>query len=146
MRKVETYGRVIGGKLEISYRDRFNRAVSALPDCRVMVTVEKCYRKRSTEQNAYYWGVIVNECAEGVYDMTGQMITKEDAHHLLKSRCNPVELHNETTGEVVAIGGSTATMTTVQMSEYWQRCREFILDFFGRTVPEPNEQTELWLK
>ncbi len=146
MRKVETYGRVTGGKLEISYQDKFNRAIASMPDGRVTVRVERCYRKRSTEQNAYYWGVIVNECAEGVYETTGQMITKEDAHHLLKSRCNPIELHSQSTGEVAAVGGSTATMTTVQMSEYWERCREFILDFFGRTVPEPNEQLEIWQK
>lgn len=146
MKKVETYGRVTGGKLHINYRDRFNHAIASMPDGRVTVRVERCYRKRSTDQNAYYWGVIVNECQEGVYEATGQMITKEEAHYLLKSRCNPIEMHNTVTGEVAAIGGSTTEMSTVQMSEYWLRCNEFILEYFGRTVPAPNEQMEIWHK
>jgi hypothetical protein len=146
VRKVETYGSIKNGILKISYRSQFDQAMRSMPDCRVKLTVEKLYRKRSTEQNAYYWGVIVNECMLGFNEMTGQYITKEQAHEILKLKCNANELHNETTGEVMNVPGSTATLTTVQMMEYWLRCRDFVLEWFNRTIPEPNEQAEMEFK
>lgn len=144
MRKLETYGKVENGQLKISYRSRFDDCIKTFPDCRVKVTVEKLYRKRTDPQNAYYWGVIVNECAEGYYEMCGEPLTKDEAHELLKFRCNGRELVNEKTGETLTVGASTAELSTVQMMEYWDRCREFIYEWFNRTVPEPNEQTELF--
>ena len=145
MRKLETYGHVDdSGKLFISYRARFDNQIKLFSGRRVKLSVEPVYRKRSSEQNAYYWGVIVNECAEGYFETTGETLTKEAAHELLKYKCNCREIVNEQTGEVLIIGQSTAQMTTVQMMEYWSRCREFIYTWFGRTVPEPNEQTELF--
>jgi hypothetical protein len=144
MKKIEAYGSLKDGKLKISYRDRFNQAISTF-DGRVKVTVEKLYRKRSGEQNAYYWGVIVNEFTSGYYETTGETITKDEAHEILKLKCNPKELANKKTGETFNVGSTTSQLTTVGMMEYFARCREFINEWFGRNVPEPGEQTEMEL-
>ena len=144
MREVYTYGRVMDGILTIHRRADFNEALKNLTDGRVILTVSKLYNKRSTVQNAYYWGVIVNEFREGFREMTGEDITAEEAHEVLKEKCNGKEIVNQKTGEVMKVGKTTTTMTTVEFMEYFSRCREFILEWFGRNVPEPNEQMELF--
>jgi hypothetical protein len=144
MRELRTYGTIQGGKLKISYRDKFDQAIKNFPDCRIELIVKKLYRKRSTEQNRYYWGVIVNEFRLGYYDMTGEEISTETAHELLKQKCNAKEVINEKTGEVLTVGQSTTQMTTIEMAEYWERCCKWISEWFGRYVAAPNEQTELF--
>lgn len=144
MTDIETYGEIESGVLKIYRRKDFLRSIAAMKDCRVVVTVKRQYKRRSTEQNGYYWGVIVNECQQGYFDMTGDQIDKDAAHEILKLKCNKVEVTNEKTGEVLTVGGSTAAMTTTEMSEYWLRCCEFLREFFGRDVPGPGEQMEIW--
>jgi hypothetical protein len=76
--------------------------------------------------------------------LTGERLNKEAAHEILKQKCNSKEIINEKTGEVLTVGGSTAEMTTTQMMEYWVLCCRFIDEWFGRYVPSPNEQCELF--
>lgn len=144
MREVYTYGRVMDGILTIHRRADFYEALKNLKDGRVILTVSKLYNKRSMVQNAYYWGVIVNEFREGYREMTGEDITAEEAHEVLKEKCNGKEIVNQKTGEVMSVGKTTTTMTTVEFMEYFSRCRGFILEWFGRIVPEPNEQLDIF--
>lgn len=157
MRKLESYGNIKDGKLRISYRDRFDEQIARMEDCRVRVTVEKLYKKRSTKainpetgeesggQNAYYWGVVVYEFCEGFYEMNQAPISQKEAHEILKAHCNYREIVNHKTGEVKQIAQSTSTLTTVQFEEYLTCCREFVEEWFGRRIPLPNEQVEMEL-
>ncbi len=143
LRKIESYGSVKDGRLRISFRDQFDQAIACWNDCRVRVTVEKVYRKRSNPQNSWYWGVIIYEFREGYYEMTGEKITAEQAHEILKLKCNGKDISNKETGEVMTVPGTTAILTTTQFSEYADGCCQFIYEWFGRTVPIPGEQVEL---
>lgn len=142
-RKVQTYGTIKSGKLGISYRDQFITALSVFPDCRVRVTVEKIYRKRSLEQNAYYFGVVINEFCEGYTETTGEKITQMQAHEILKHKFNFKEFVNQQTGEVLNVPQTTSELTTTQFMEYIEECRRFIAEWFNRYVPAPGEQTEM---
>jgi len=144
MREVYTYGRITDGVLTIHRRAEFNKAIRGITDGRVILTVSKIYNKRSSVQNAYYWGVVINEFREGFKEMTGDDITAEEAHEVLKEKCNGKEIVNRETGEVMSVGKTTTTMTTVEFMEYFARCGKFILEWFGREVPEPNEQLEIF--
>lgn len=110
---------------------------------RVEIIIKKIYRKRSIPQNAYYWGVIVGIAADCISEDTGQRITKDEAHGILKQQCNPVEMINKKTGETIEIPGSTTKMTTTEAEDYYERCRRWLAEWFGADVPEPNEQTKL---
>lgn len=151
IRRIETYGHVDdSGILKISYRDKFNQAVKVYTGCRVKVTVEKLYKKRSIEkvhedghvtraQNGYYFGVVVNEYRNGAWETQQRTINSDEAHSELKANCNYQDHFNDTTGEVMRSIKSTADLTTIEFEEYLTRCREFILEWFGITVPLPNE-------
>jgi hypothetical protein len=155
---VETYGSIKGGILKISYRDKFTDAIKQMPDCAVKVTVEKKYKKRSTYtynedtgkegrgQNGYYFFLICELFCEGWRDLTGELISKGQAHERLKMYCNYSERANETTGEIVKIPKSTADQTTVEAEEYYERCRQWMFENMGVTVPLPNEELEIKFK
>ena len=142
MREITTYGTITNGELKIHRRDAFLRSMALLSG-RVELTIRKVYRRRSVPQNAYYWGVIVSIAAECLTDAAGEVVTSQQAHEVLKLQCNPVEVANQGTGEVLKIPGTTTQMTTTQAEEYYERCRRWLADFFGAYVPEPNEQTKL---
>lgn len=152
MRKLTTYGTIKQGKLKISYRDRFVQNLSLFSDCRILLTVEKLYKRRSTRtenglgQNGYYHAIICQDYRKGAYETQQRVITGEQAHEELKANCSFKEYYKESTGEVMKSIISTATMTTVEAEEYYQRCRDFILEWFGIDVPLPGEQGELDFK
>jgi hypothetical protein len=143
-KKIDAYGNIKAGKLFISYRDRFDSALTCWPDCRVRVKVEKIYKKRSLPQNSFYWGVLLNEFCDGYLETTGEKVTPEQAHDFLKNRFNSKEVTNENTGEVIYIPQTTSELTTVNFMEYQENCIKFIAEFFGRAVPEPGEQKEIF--
>lgn len=149
MRELDTYGSIQNGKLHISYKDKFLESLKLFTTkqdqvVRVIVTVKKLYRKRSNPQNAYYWGVVINEFCLGFNDTQGEDCEPEDAHYFLKQQFNYKEIYDKKTGEVLKIGKTTTNSTTIEFEEYLESCRRFIQEWFGRTVPLPNEQTELF--
>ena len=144
MREVLTFGQIKDGILKITKRDEFQRNLTAMEDCRVLVSVKKLYRNRSTHQNAYYWGVVILMFVEGVKDTWGEDIDKETAHYILREKCNATEHYIESTGELVRIAKETHTLTTVEFEEYLDRCRKLMFEYFGVEVPLPNEQTNFY--
>jgi hypothetical protein len=109
----------------------------------IIITIETKRKKRSQNQNAYYWGCVVSEFRLGALEMWGEHIDSEQAHEYLKYHCNYKELINENTGEIVKLPQSTTTHTTLQFEEYLERCRKLIYEMFGRIVLLPNEQSEV---
>ena len=148
--KVEAYGHIENRKLYISNRAAFNEAVADLErDGRtpVKITIDVKYRKRSNPQRRYYFGVIVEILAGLIAESCGEKLAvrhREQAHEVLKLKCNSQGLTSDITGETFDIPGSTTTLSTVESEVYHEDCRQWIFDFFGVTVPLPNEQGELF--
>ena len=144
MREVYTYGKIEKGVLKITRRAAFLEAIRSLPDGRVTVTIAKQYKRRSVPENAYYWGVVVNEFVQGWFDTNGEKVSIDRAHWLLKQECNSIEVINQKTGKIIKCPQDTHTMTTVEFEAYLTDCRRFIAEWFGREVPLPNEQLEIF--
>ena len=147
MKKIIYPGIIKNGLLHIVLRKAFDHEVAMFgmirgefKDVRVFVSVEKVYKKRSNPQNAYYHGVIVFKFAELYLEQTGEKITSDEAHEMLKAQCNSKEVINQLTGEVRTLPQTTTKLTTVEFEEYLERCRAFILEWFGCVIPLPNEQ------
>ena len=143
MKKIFTYGSIKNGKLYISKRKEFDININSWKDCRIKLTIEKLYKKRSIFQNAYYWGVVIDLFCEGYKYTTGENIHQSEAHETLKFRFNSKEIVNNETGEILKVIKSTTEMSTSEYMEYIENCRKFILEYFNIYVPEPNEQTKI---
>lgn len=109
----------------------------------VVLTIAKVKKKRSNNQNAYYWGLLIPLTQNAIKTEWGEIWSKEKTHEFYKLHFNYVEKVNENTSEVIKIPKSTTDNTTTQQEEYHAQIREFLKDWFNVTAPLPNEDLEL---
>lgn len=109
----------------------------------VLLTFEKPKKKRSNNQNAYYWGLLIPLTQNAIKTEWGEIWSKEKTHDFYKLHFNYVEKVNENTSEVIKIPKSTTDNTTTQQEEFHAQIREFLKDWFNVTAPLPNEGLEL---
>lgn len=83
---------------------------------------------RSLPQNKFYWSVVVDLIKQGLNDL-GNEFSKEEVHEFLKAKFNTTELVNEDTGEIIQVPRSTATLTTIQFSEYIEKIQRFAAEW-----------------
>lgn len=134
--------RIKQGKLEFKQRSSFLTDLSAFPDGDYVITIEKAKKKRSIEQNRYYFGVVIPIVKQGLID-AGYRITTEGTHEFLKSEFNVVELVNEHSGEIIKTIGSTSEMTTSKMMDYFAKITEWAAEFLNVQIPQPGEQIKI---
>jgi len=123
---------------EWSNTGRMQAHNESLPDGSYLVSVTPT-KKRTNDQNAYYWGIVVPLVHEGLRDMGYDEIkTKEDAHLVLRSlflkkKINELELVR-----------STTELKTAEFSAYLEEIGKWAAEYLNVTIPEPNTQTELY--
>lgn len=137
MRKpLEFFGRIEGGKLKLSNRRAFEQMIKELPDMEVEIVVKKKAR-RSTQQNRYYWGVVVWMVRQGLAEL-GHRFNAEDVHAFLKDKFNGTDIVNDD-GEIVArIGQSTTVMNKSEFGEYIDKVAEWASEYLGIYIPPPS--------
>ena len=139
--KIEIYSKYESGKLANS--KAVKKAFEQLAGKDIKITIEPKRKKRSNEQNRYYWGVLVTHWQQLLKDEHGLIYSAQETHEFLKANFNKVEIVNEDTGEFLTAPKSTTINTTTQMEEYHEKCRQVAFEFFGAVIPLPNEQIEL---
>ena len=99
----------------------------------VEVTIEKRRKRRTDNQNSYYWGVVIrtiaNECG---YRSDEELAA---VHAELKKKFLP---HN---GKL-ALPQSTTTLNTADFTEYIEKVRAWAATELGIYIPDPNEIKE----
>lgn len=135
------------GRLSQRDRARVKGAFSAFAGMDVSFTVKKVSKARSSAQNRYYWGVMVDFILQElvsqgimIFRPDGQMIDREYLHELLKLWCSPEKVVNTATGEEITIGKSTQNMTVDEFSEYMDRVHLWCIDFLGCAPPSPGDR------
>ena len=98
----------------------------------ITVTIEKYKKKRSNEQNAYYWGVVVKL----ISDETGY--TKEEIHDLLASHFIGTKK--------IRVGGiekevykSSTELTTSDFMGFIAEVQRWAAEKLSLYLPDPNE-------
>ena len=117
----------------------------------VIVTFARPKKTRSSEQNRYYWGVVVRMVCEG-FQSLGNPVNPdsvEDAelvHTYLKRRfLEPIRVA-DANGEVHELGYSTTQLSTSQMMDYIAQVQQFASEFLNVIIPDPGEQAQLWME
>lgn len=112
-------------------------------DMDLTITVQKRRKVRSSEQNRYYWGIVLPLVRDG-FEELGDRVTNEQVHEFLKGKFLPsVEIVKEDTAEIVRIPGSTTILTTSQAMDYYAQIQQFAAEFLGVYIPDPNEQVKI---
>ena len=111
--KITAKGHIKNGRLVINKSELpvFLHKISTQKNKPVNITVE-AGRKRSDQQNKYYWGVVVELIRLAINEINGENFTAENIHDFLKERfLEGLEIH-AATGELLNIRKSTTDNTT----------------------------------
>lgn len=137
-------GTVKPSGLHINNRMRFNDEIQNFAGKEVTITVERKRRKRSLSQNAYFHGVVVPICKDGLNDV-GYQFTLEQTKTKLKEMFAQSEMVNETTGEYLSFTKDTSDMSTGEMLDFIASIQQWATEFLGVYIPDPNKQLNLEL-
>ena len=117
----------------------------------IIATFARPKKTRSSEQNRYYWGVVVRMVCEG-FQALGNPVNPDNnedielTHEYLKRRfLQPIQVA-DVNGEVHELGYTTTNLTTSQMMDYIAQVHQFAVEFLNIVIPEPGEQAELWME
>ncbi|NID09411.1 hypothetical protein [Fibrivirga algicola] len=135
-REVITYGNVTKGKLSIVERAQFLDSLGNWQDCEVELIVKKIEPHRSNPANRYYWGVVVKIARQVINLELGEYYSRDKIHEMLKAECNTVE-HDTQSGRMVMVVRDTHDMPHSEFCEYVERCRFWLLNFWGADTPDP---------
>ena len=116
---------------------------------RIEIIFRKKKKHRSTEQNAYYWGVVVPYVLEAFIELgndlqEGNPEHAQLIHDFLKRRFLPSRKVCDANQELVELTPSTADLTTTEMMEYIERVCLFAAESLNVAIPQPNEQTRIF--
>ena len=140
--KLTYQGIIKDNGLHIYHRKVFDSDIQVWNGKDVVITIQRKRRRRSLEQNNYYWACVVPMVKDGLKDV-GYKVGIEETHDYLKSTFLKDELVNEETGEVLQTIGSTTKLTTVQFMEFIADVQRWAAEFLGLVIPDPNEQVKI---
>lgn len=104
-----------------------------------MLTITKLRRGRTLNQNDWLWGCVYPILLDGLLDAGWEFTSVEQVHEFFKKQMVQDKVVNYSTGEIVEIPRSTATMDTQQFSMYVDALRAYAEEFLNVTIPEPNK-------
>lgn len=131
--------KVISGNLIFDRVADFYRSLSAFDGQDVEVEIRKRQKKRSNNQNSFYWGVILPLLRSSLIDAGFWMANEEQVHDLLKYKFLKTTVINENTGEIMEVLGTTTDMSTYDFEMYLTQIRVWAAEYLNTTLPLPNE-------
>ena len=139
MKKIEINSSVKDGILATN-RKYISDVIKSFEGANIIITIEKRKKKRSNNQNAFYFGIVIPIMMDAFKDAWGEYYSAIEVHEALKSKYCYKEQINESTGEIIQIPSSTTNFSTIEWEEYIDKIRAFALEWFNVTIPMPNEQ------
>lgn len=126
-------------------RNLIKDAIETFEGKQIIIKIEKAKKKRSTQQNRFYYGVII-PIVQNCLKEAGHIMTSESTHDLIKLKFLKETLFvNETTGEVIERIKSTTELSTSQFMDLLTEINNFTFEYFGVTLPNPNDDLTLKL-
>ena len=126
-------GNIVKSKVKLDPRedDRMREYVRSIPNgTKIAITIRKDRSKRSDQQNAYYWGVVLHIMSQHFG------YTPAEMHEELKLMFNPIQ---SKFSEYAEIGGSTAKLNTKEFADYIERCCQWAAIDHSLYIPAPGE-------
>ena len=118
------------GELKHDFPDRFKRWLWTLEGKRVIIEVKQFRKKRSIEQNSYYWAGCVSILSkEFGYE-------PEEIHMMLREKF--LRIHDEKHPDFV-IAKSTTKLTTIEFVDYIEKIQRWAAIEHQIFIPDPNE-------
>ena len=117
----------VAGKIEYLNRPLLKEYMASLKDGKYVMTVEREYRSRSSQQNRYYHGVVLKTIAAELG------YTSDEVHQIFKEEFLSYKKDNR------QFVKSTTKLKTVEFEDYLEKVRRFAAMELGIVVPDPNK-------
>lgn len=111
------------------YGDDMTNYMATLKDGTYYIDINKKTKKRTTPENSYYWGVVI----EMIADYTGH--DPDEIHEAMKLKY----LRKGVDKYGLITTRSTASLTTTEFEEYLEKVRAWAAVTLSLTIPLPNE-------
>ena len=126
-------------------RNLIKDAIATFEGKQIVIKIEKFKKKRSTQQNRFYYGIVI-PIVQNCLKEAGHVMTNESTHDLIKLKFLKETLFvNETTGEVIERIKSTTELSTSQFMDLLAEINNFTFEYFGVILPSPNDDLTLKL-
>jgi hypothetical protein len=140
--KIEITTSILNGLFKRN-RNTVIQAIKSFEGKEVVITFEKPKKKRSNQQNRYYWSTLIPITQNAILDTWGEVWSIEKTHCYLKENFCFNEKVNESTGQIIKVPKSTTENTTTEMEVYHTEIREHLKEWFNVDAPLPNEDLTL---
>lgn len=129
------------GKLSVFRQGDLKQWINAHRGKEIVLSIKIKGKKRSNDQNAYYWGVVVAMVTRRLNEL-GNEFDDDETHAFLKGRFNVKEIE-PVADHFIEIPLSTSRLGTTEFNDYIAKIQHFGSVFLGIYIPDPNEATEL---
>ena len=132
------YSTVKDGKIATNIAHGIRNRLSEMEGQKVVIEIKKGGR-RSTNQNAFYWGVVI-PCVRDLFAMGGSTVTPEEAHCYLKEHVlGMVKVLILPDGKRQSIVETSTTLSTSDWEDNIEKIRAWAAQW-DCFIPYPNEE------
>lgn len=131
-------GIIANGHLPGSVRLQISDAMRRAEGKRVRIALSEVRRRRSSNQNSFYWGVVIPAVKELIADY-GTDADEEEVHAYLKEHVGGFKMIvTDPSGVKKTIPGSSRKLSTYEFEAYLEKIRAWAAQFDFQ-IPLPNE-------
>lgn len=145
-REHKYFSRVTNGKLSDGVSITIRQLIASMEGKNLVITVKEQGKRRSDQQNAFYWGVVI-PAVKQMFEDAGTPCTPEDIHSFLKEHvAGMMKVMILPDGSRRAIVESSTKLSTTEWESYIDKIRAWAAPF-GVAVPFPhdNEEPPSWV-
>lgn len=108
----------------------------------IEITVDLAKKKRTNPQNSYWWGVVIPMVHMGILE-TGELISKEQIHEMLKMKFLSFDIPIDADGHFETFTKTTSGLTTTEFNDLIEKVQQWGAEWLGIIIPSPNENIEI---
>lgn len=127
------------GILHVFNRKVFDEAVKRFAGKDIEITVKKKKSVRSSQQNRYYFGIVIPVLQNGLNEV-GYDMNKQDVHEFIKANFCYNEIVNKETGEIFRVTKSTTRLNKSEFSEMIEKIKIFASEYLNVLIPDATAE------
>lgn len=139
---MEFLSKIENGKLSFLNENKVKSFISSMEGRDVVINIKKHKKNRSNAQNRWYWGIALKKITQDLYNIQGELFSKEEIHAYHKSVITSTKFNtlNVLGTEVMIFNDiSTKSMNTIQFNNFKQSIQNHWA-IRGIDIPDPQEE------
>lgn len=128
------------GKYRVVNKKLFAQCLASFKGKPVTLTLERRKKKRSSPQNRFFHGPVLDILQVGLIDAGyNEARSKEWVKDLIKYKFLRSEAVSETTGEVIEVVRGTSELTTSEFMDFMADVTQWAAEYLGIEIPDPGQ-------